>query len=421
MNKTSSGQEPLYMEVHVSRPVLRVLDEPQVLYAMATIQPTQQEGEQIPPPLNLSLVFDRSTSMGGERLDTARTSADNILTQLRPQDKIAVVTFSDRAEVLLSTEVQLPLSEARQRLSMIQASGGTEIYQGLSAGVNQLRLVRHPNSVDHVILLTDGRTYGDEAACLQLAEEAAQEGIEITAMGIGDEWNDVFLDSLATKTGGQAVYIDNLASLGPFLQQKFLGLGQVHADQVAVEVETTPGVTLQSSFRVNPAPMPLHEGHMLRLGSLFTGNNITVLMEYLIPPVTPMDSYEISRLHLGAHLAKRATNLRTVLSLSLPVVAEPVPAPIPGMLLAAVRNVNLARLQEKALSDAQTGHLNLATTRLERIATRLFEMGEPELANTVLSESEQIRRSHTISEKGKKAVKYGTRSLVDPKHGGMMR
>jgi Ca-activated chloride channel family protein len=86
-----------------------------------------------------------------------------------------------------------------------------------------------------------------------------------------------------------------------------------------------------------------------------------------------------------------------------------------------VRNVNLARLQEKALSDAQTGHLNLATTRLERIATRLFEMGEPELANTVLSESEQIRRSHTISEKGKKAVKYGTRSLVDPKHGGMMR
>jgi Ca-activated chloride channel family protein len=421
MNKPSSGQEPLYMEVHVSRPVLRALDEPQVLYAMATIQPTQQEGEQVPPPLNLSLVFDRSTSMAGERLDTARVSAESILTQMRPQDKIAVVTFSDRAEVLLSTELRLPVPEARQRLSLIQASGGTEIYQGLSAGVNQLRQVRHPNSVDHVILLTDGRTYGDEAACLQLAEESAQEGIEITAMGIGDEWNDTFLDSLATKTGGQAVYIDNIAALGPFLQQKFLGLGQVHADQVVVEVETTPGVTLHSAFRVNPAPMPLHEGHMLRLGSLFAGNNITLLMEYLVPPITPMDSYEISRLHLGAHLAKRATNLRTILSLSLPVVSEPVPAPIPGSLLAAVRNVNLARLQEKALTDAQTGHLNLATTRLERIATRLFEMGEPDLANTVLSESSQLRRTHSISEKGKKAVKYGTRGLVDPKHGGRLR
>ncbi|MBN1440701.1 MAG: VWA domain-containing protein [Anaerolineales bacterium] len=418
MSSASPSKEPLYMEVHVSRPVLRALDEPQVLYAMATVQPSQQESEPIPPPLNLSLVLDRSTSMAGERLDTARISAENIITQLRPQDKIAVVTFSDRAEVLLSTELSLPMSEARQRLSLIQANGGTEIYQGLSAGVNQLRQVRHPKSVDHVLLLTDGRTYGDEAACLQLAEEMAQEGIEITAMGIGEEWNDLFLDSLATKTGGQAVYIDNLASLGPFLQQKFQGLGQVHADQVVVEVETTPGVTLHSAFRVNPAPMPLVEGHMLRLGTLFSGNNITLLMEFLIPPITPMDSFEISRLHLGAHLAKRATNLRTILSLSLPVVSEPVPAPIPGTLLAAVRNVNLARLQEKALADAQTGHLNLAKTRLERIATRLFEMGEPDLANTVLSESSQLRRTHAISEKGKKAVKYGTRSLVDPKHGG---
>jgi Ca-activated chloride channel family protein len=418
MNNPSAAQEPLYMEVHVSRPVLRALDEPQILYTMATIRPSQQEGENVPPPLNLSLVLDRSTSMAGERLDTARISAESIISQLRPQDRIAIVTFSDRAEVLISTEASLPLSEARQRLSLIQASGGTEIYQGLSTGVNQLRQVRRPNTVDHVILLTDGRTYGDEAASLQLAEEAAQEGIEITAMGIGEEWNDLFLDSLATKTGGQAVYIDNIASLGPFLQQKFLGLGLVHADQVVVEVETTPGVTLQSSFRVNPAPMPLHEGHMLRLGSLFSGNNITLLMEYLIPPVSQMDSYEISRLHLSAHLAKRSTNLRTVLSLSLPVVQEPVPAPIPGSLLTAVRNVTLARLDEKALLDAQTGHLNLATTRLERLATRLFEMGEPDLANTVLSESATLKRSHSFSEKGKKGIKYGTRGLVDPKHGG---
>jgi Ca-activated chloride channel family protein len=407
------GQEPLHMEVHVSRPVLLALDEPQVLYTMATIKPSQQEGETAPPPLNLSLVLDRSTSMAGERLDTARHSAESIISQLRQADRIAVVTFSDRAEILISTEVSLPLSEARKRLSLIQASGGTEIYQGLSAGVNQLRRVRNPDSVDHVILLTDGRTYGDEAACLQLAEEAAEEGIEFTALGIGDEWNDTFLDSLSTKTGGQTAYIDNIASLGPFLQQKFHGLGQVHADQILVEVETTPGVTLQSAFRINPAPMPLNEGHMLRLGTLFAGNSISLLMEFLIPPITAMDSYELSRLHLSAHLAKRATNLRTVLSLSLPVIAEPVSAPIPGSLLTAVRNVTLARLEEKALADAQTGHLGLATMQLERLATRLFEMGEGNLADTVLAESSQLRRTHQFTEKGKKAVKYGTRGLID--------
>jgi Ca-activated chloride channel family protein len=421
MSDPLSGQEPLNMEVHVSRPVLRELDEAQILYALSSIRPSQQDSESVPPPLNLSIVLDRSTSMAGERLDTARMSAENIISQLRPQDKIAIVTFSDRSEVLISTESSPTSTEARHRLSLIKPSGGTEIYQGLSAGVNQLRQVRHPNTVGHLILLTDGRTYGDEAACLQLAEEIAQEGIEITAMGIGEEWNDSFLDELATKTGGQAVYIDNIASLAPFLQQKFLGLGQVIADQVVVEVETTPGVTMQSSFRINPAPMPMHEGHMLRLGSLFAGNNISLLMEFLIPPITPMDSYEISRLHLSAHLLKRSTNLRTVLSLSLPVVAESVPAPIPGSLLTAVRSVTLARLEEKARSDAQTGHLNLATTRLEHLATRLFEMGEPELADTVLGESAALRRTHTLSERGKKVVKYGTRNLVDPKYSGKLK
>jgi Ca-activated chloride channel family protein len=412
------GQEPLNMEVHVSRPVLREMDEAQILYTLSSIRPALQDADTIPPPLSLSIVLDRSTSMAGERLDTARVSAENIISQLRPQDKIAIVTFSDRSEVLISTESSPTSTEARHRLSLIKASGGTEIYQGLSAGVNQLRQVRHPDTVGHVILLTDGRTYGDETSCLQLAEEIAQEGIEVTALGIGEEWNDSFLDELATKTGGQAVYIDNIASLAPFLQQKFLGLGQVIADQVVVEVETTPGVTMQSAFRTNPAPMPLHEGHMLRLGSLFAGNNISLLMEFLIPPITPMDSYEISRLHLSAHLIQKSTNLRTVLSLSIPVVSEPVPAPIPGSLLTAVRTVTLARLEERARSDAQNGHLNLATTRLEHLATRLFEMGEPELADTVLSESAVLRRTHTFSEKGKKAVKYGTRNLVDPKYAG---
>jgi Ca-activated chloride channel homolog len=73
----------------------------------------------------------------------------------------------------------------------------------------------------------------------------------------------------------------------------------------------------------------------------------------------------------------------------------------------------LARLEEKALADAQSGLVNMATTQMERLATRLFEMGESDLANTVLAESNQLRRTHQFTEKGKKAVKYGTRSLVD--------
>ena len=84
------------MEVHVSRPVLRALEEPQVLYALANILPAQQTEDTTPPPLSFCLVLDRSTSMAGERLDTARSSAENIIGQLRPQ-RIFSATISHRA------------------------------------------------------------------------------------------------------------------------------------------------------------------------------------------------------------------------------------------------------------------------------------------------------------------------------------
>ena len=51
------------------------------------------------PPLNVCLVLDRSTSMQGEKMDTVKATAIQVLRNLRPQDILSVVTFSDRAEV----------------------------------------------------------------------------------------------------------------------------------------------------------------------------------------------------------------------------------------------------------------------------------------------------------------------------------
>src|SRR6478752_8386136 len=45
------------------------------------------------PPLNLSLVLDRSGSMGGAPLDTAKEAAIRLARGLSPQDKLSVVAF----------------------------------------------------------------------------------------------------------------------------------------------------------------------------------------------------------------------------------------------------------------------------------------------------------------------------------------
>ncbi len=84
------------------------------------------------------------------------------------------------------------------------------------------------------MLLTDGHTYGDESSCYSMARQAAQEGIVIQAMGIGNEWNDRFLDRLTSISGGCAQYINTPEDLQQILDRQLNALESVYAQQMKV-------------------------------------------------------------------------------------------------------------------------------------------------------------------------------------------
>ena len=132
-------------------------------------------------------------------MDIVKTTAIDLIRQLRPQDILSIVTFSDRAEVLLPAGHQPERRDLETQIQMIEANGGTEIYQGLEAGFFQVRENLSKNHINHIILLTDGRTYGDDSTCMSIGEEAAANGVGISTLGIGDEVNDSFLDCLAWR------------------------------------------------------------------------------------------------------------------------------------------------------------------------------------------------------------------------------
>ena len=134
---------------------------------------------------------------------------------------------------------------------MMQASGATEIYKGLQAGIKEIRRTLDPSRVNHIILLTDGQTYGDEKACLKLAEDAAAQHIGITAMGIGHEWNDIFLDALAGKTGGSSAYISKPSDIERLLTDKFKALAKSFADEVLLEYKRQEHIRINYGFRCN--------------------------------------------------------------------------------------------------------------------------------------------------------------------------
>jgi len=405
---------PYEYRVMYSRPALLRINEPQMFYVVLELRTPPEARKTSSPPLNVALVLDRSTSMQGEKMDVLKAAAIQVLRNLRPQDILSVVTFSDRAEVIIPAAYHQDRTRLEARIQMIQPSGATEIYQGLEAGVKEVMRSLDPKRLNHVILLTDGRTYGDEQLCLDLATRLAERGIGITALGVGGEWNDIFLDVLSTRTGGSASHISEPQDIKRLLLEKFDALAQTFAEEVSVELNPVDDVNLASVFRLQPNPSPIPvDGLKIPLGSILQDTSTRILFEYIIQPkavqsekLTFMDG--IVRVSISAHPLP-VPPLR--LTLQRPVSDSPAADLPPPEVIHALSRLMLYRMQERARMEVEKGNIQNATRQLETLATNLLAQGERSLAQTIMLEVDALQKQHALSDEGGKKLKYGTRAL----------
>ncbi|WP_420629310.1 VWA domain-containing protein [Candidatus Leptofilum sp.] len=399
------------LQVTASRDRIKVSDTEQVVYLLLDISPPAQDTKQL--PLNLSLVLDKSTSMQGSRLSHVKTAVELIVNKLAPTDTLSIVSFSDRADVdVPAGKVENPTAVVGQ-LRGVQASGGTEIYQGLQAAVKELRKVDLAKHTNYLILLTDGHTYGDVEQCLELARRAARENIGISAFGLGTEWNDQFLDTLVSPSGGQSNFVEQPGDIVQHLQKRIQGLGTVYAKNLQLKATLHRQATIQYGFKLEPFAQPLAlDDEFLKLGNLEGRSPLAALLELKIAP-SPTETRLKLNIEVIAHIPgpqKREQAFKQAHPLMvLSDVAQEMP---PENIVEAVRVMNMYRMNEKVWQEVEAGRLDVATTRMHHLSTRLLEAGETELAHQAQQEMDQISRAGTMSLAGRKKLKYGTRALI---------
>jgi Ca-activated chloride channel family protein len=399
-----------------SRTWLPFLRETQVVYGLLEITAEPRFTDELPaPPVNLSLVIDRSTSMQGERLDQVKRAVMPLIDQLTDRDTFSVVAFSDRAEVVVPAQRNFDRALAKARISTLYAGGGTELLQGLISGLTELQRYVSPSAVNHLILLTDGRTYGDEADSLSLASLAALDGINIHGMGIGEEWNDSFLDDLAGRTGGATAYVNSAASVARYFREKMSGLTSSFAERLRLVVLADRGASAQFAFRSAPEPAPINlEAQPIRLGSLRRGNRVEVLVQFHVTPETTGLLWVGRLIVLADVLGLNRMDERLSADLAVTVRADAPSETPPAAIVEALSKLNLYRLQERAAAEAAAGHTQQATQTLERLASRLLASGKDALAKTALVEARRLARTQKMSALGQKTLKFGTRALFNP-------
>lgn len=402
----------------LSRKEISRLRESQLIYVLIDLIPSEEQKKAVAGvPLNLCLVLDCSTSMKGERLDTVKATAVQIIRKLKPQDIFSVIAFNDRAEVVIpATRQQGSTHKLETKIQLLQTGGGTEIFKGLEAGFEEIRRYANPKTVSHIILLTDGRTYGDEQQCYGLAKQAAELGIGISGLGIGSGWNDIFLDQLASSTGGTTMYVSQPKDIERLLNEKFSNLSQTFAENVVLDFQSSEGVSVSYAFRLQPEAAPLGNQTPLPLGPILQEWPLSVLIEFIIQPLGPEhDSIELIDGKLEISAAVLNTAFPPVpLNLVVPVKETIAPEPPPPALVQALSKLTLYRLQEKARADVDSGNYEKATEHLQRMATHMLAQGERSVAKTIMLEIENIEKEKKFSESGEKQIKYGTRALLLP-------
>ena len=412
----SHEEVPAFIQftLEYSRPNLVHLDEPQLAYVLLEIAP-RIVGEQIQaPPLNICLVIDRSTSMEGEKMDVVKGAASQLMRALRPQDIFSVVAFSDRAEVIIPAAFQVDRAKLENRILMIQTSGATEIYQGLETGLQEIRRNLNPQYVNHLILLTDGHTYGDEPACLQLAEEAARQKISISGLGIGSDWNDIFLDALTSRTGSNSIYISRHQDIKQLLMNKFAAITNAISEDVLLEFKSPEDIRLNFAFRLQPEGGPLAMENPVHLGPILRDTPLTVIFEFVVQPAASKpERVKLLDGYLKAAVAARPTPIPPLrIRFEQDAADTAGDAPPPVGILRALSRLTLYRLQERAREEAQAGHYESATRHLKNLAQHLLSQGEKELAKTTLLEANNLEHMQALSKNGGKEIKYGTRALL---------
>ena len=150
------------------------------------------------------------------------------------------------------------------------------------------------------------------------------------------------------------------------------------------------------------------------MGSICYDNNLSVLLEFAIHPLTKKtDNLVLTTGKVKLEIPTKAVGIeRLPIELKKEVAQNLDKESPPIAIIEAMARLTLYRMHENARKEVEGGDIDKATQHLHHLATHLLADGNRDLAHTVLMEAEHIHQSHRFSEEGNKRIKYGTRALM---------
>ena len=197
------------------------------------------------PPSNIVFLIDVSGSMDEEnKLPLLKSSFKMLLGQLRPDDKIAIVTYANGTKVALPSTSVKDKEKIIKVLDNLYASGGTSGGRGIQLAYEQAQKSFIKNGNNRIILATDGDFnigINNTTDLEKFIEKQRESGIYMSVLGFGiGNYRDDMAETIADKGNGNYAYIDNITEAKKVLVNELSGTLFAVAKDVKLQLEFNP-------------------------------------------------------------------------------------------------------------------------------------------------------------------------------------
>jgi Ca-activated chloride channel family protein len=170
------------------------------------------------PPLSLTVVVDTSGSMADrDKMAFVQQGLEQMIDSLFDEDQIAIVTYSSEARLVQPmAQIRGRRNELSDVVARLSAAGATNLYAGLEQGYREAMRSYDSGRQNRVILLSDGqptRGITDEQSIMDLSRRFNSEGVGLTTVGLGLDFNHGLMRGLAEQGDGNFYFVEDAAAV----------------------------------------------------------------------------------------------------------------------------------------------------------------------------------------------------------------
>lgn len=245
------------------------------------------------PPLNLVFLIDTSGSMqDANKLPLLKQSFRLLLSELRPEDQVSIVTYAGSAGQVLEPTAASERTKILNALEQLEAGGSTAGQAGLQQAYQMAEGMAEEGDVTRVILATDGDFnvgLSDPDALKNFIASKRDSGTFLSVLGFGrGNLDDATMQALAQNGNGQAAYVDTLNEARKVLVDQLTGALFPIANDVKIQVEFNPAQIAEYrliGYETRALRREDFSNDQVDAGDIGAGHSVTAIYE-----VTPVGS-----------------------------------------------------------------------------------------------------------------------------------